>query len=244
MLNFIKNDKNIKFVNRLIPILFLFLFLSCSSQKDVMDNPSMQPTTSNAIKYLALGDSYTIGQSVDPLNRWPKQLVDKLKDLNYDIESLRYIAETGWTTNNLIKSIENIELEDYNLVSLSIGVNNQFQNQSFNLFKAEFDILLNKSIEIANDTNRVFVVSIPDYGVTPFGIENSEKIKEDINKYNNYIFESCKKSNVRYINITEISRQLGANHDALASDDLHPSDSQYKEWTNKILPVVIELLTK
>lgn len=236
------NSMTPKILITLTAALLLIYNLSCSSQKTAVDNPSMKTPTNTNIKYLALGDSYTIGQNVDELERWPKQLANKLEALNYTVESLQYIAETGWTTRNLIRSIEKTELNDYNLVSLSIGVNNQFQNQPFNIFKTEFELLLNKCIELAKDTNRVFVVSIPDYGVTPFGTKNSETIGKELDMYNAYISESCKKYHVRYVNITEISRQLSDSIGALANDNLHPSGSQYKEWTNKILPIVLEML--
>ena len=106
----------------------------------------------------------------------------------------------------------------------------------------EFEELLDQSIEIAGDKNRVFVVSIPDYGVTPFGSSNSEKIGLEIDMYNQLISDRCEANQIPFIDITEISRNLGAKEGALASDNLHPSGSQYTDWTNEILPFVIKLL--
>jgi lysophospholipase L1-like esterase len=217
-----------------------------SKNEEVIDNPDIEivedPSTNEAIRFLALGDSYTIGQGVFIYQRWPNQIRQKLGLLNYTIDSLKIIAQTGWTTNNLLNSIENTEISGFNLVSLLIGVNNQFQNKPFSTFETEFNILLNKSIEFAGDINRVFVVSIPDYGVTPFGSSNSESIAEDIDMYNTYISLQCEEKGIPFINITEISRELGDSDGALASDNLHPSASQYTEWADKILPIVIELL--
>ena len=134
------------------------------------------------------------------------------------------------------------EIGSYNLVSLLIGVNNQYQKQSFSIFESEFDELLEQSIEIAGDAKRVFVVSIPDYGVTPFGSSNSEVIGQEIDMYNDYIAAKCEAQNIPFIDITGISRTLADSPGSLAADNLHPSGSQYALWTNEILPVVIDLL--
>lgn len=162
--------------------------------------------------------------------------------LNYDIDSLKIIAQTGWTADNLLQLIDNTEISEFNLVSLLIGVNNQFQNQAFATFETEFNLLLNKSIDFAGNVNKVFVVSIPDYGVTPFGSSNSQSIGEEIDMYNEYISAQCEQKGIPFINITEISRELGVSEGALAPDNLHPSGSQYLEWTDEILPTVIKLL--
>jgi len=194
------------------------------------------------VKFLALGDSYTIGQGVEEHKSWPVQIGEELKENNFEVQVVDIIAQTGWATNDLINGIENTELNDYNLVSLLIGVNNQFQNQSFGIFEFEFTTLLNKSIEIAGSRERVFVVSIPDYGVTPFGSGNSENIAEEIDMYNNFISNTCDIFEVSFICITEISRNLGDSPGALVQDKLHPSASQYEAWTNEILPVVFKIL--
>ena len=229
-------------------ISYLFLLftsvciLSCSSQKET---PLMEPEEEpeiEQINYLALGDSYTIGQGVDEDQRWPNQLGELLKSMDYEIENVEIIAKTGWTTTNLLDAIEVSNTSDYNLVSLLIGVNNQYQNKPFELFVTEFEELLDQSIEIAGEKNRVFVVSIPDYGVTPFGSSNSEKIGLEIDMYNQLISDRCEANQIPFIDITEISRNLGAKEGALASDNLHPSGSQYTDWTNEILPFVIKLL--
>tara|TARA_B100000809_G_scaffold200683_1_gene200993 strand:+ start:1352 stop:2074 length:723 start_codon:yes stop_codon:yes gene_type:complete len=230
-------DRRLK---KAILALLMILIISCD-EKENKEIIEVQ-TTNEVINYLALGDSYTIGQGVEEFQRWPIQLGEKIEELNYDVDEIKIIARTGWTTSNLLQAIENTEIGKFNLVSLSIGVNNQFQNQSFTKFETEFDILLNKSIEFAGDINNVFVVSIPDYGVTPFGRSNSESIGKEIDRYNEYISVQCEEKGIPFINITEVSRELGDSEGALASDNLHPSGSQYAQWTDIIVRTVIELL--
>jgi lysophospholipase L1-like esterase len=221
-------------------IVSAILLGSCAKQNTIVENEiSFEP-----IKFLALGDSYTIGQGIEETLSWPVQLGEQLEANDYQVDIIDIIARTGWTTERLIDSIENTELIEYNLVSLLIGVNNQFRNQSFEVFKSEFDALLDMSIGITGEQKKVFVVSIPDYGVTPFGQSNREKIAEEIDEYNNYISMTCNNRNIPYIDITEISRRLGDSPGALASDNLHPSGSQYAEWVDEILPVVITLLNE
>lgn len=223
-------------------ILLLSFSISCSPSDDT---PVMAPPdTLNPIRYIALGDSYTIGQGVEESDRWPNQLVDELESNSINVEKSEIIAQTGWRTSNLINAIEDSKPQHYNLVSLLIGVNNQFNNQDFDVFKAEFNILLQSAISIAGGEDRVFVVSIPDYGVTPFGqsFRNPEVIAEELDMYNAYMNERCQQLNIPFINITEISRSLGDSEGALATDNLHPSGMQYALWVDKILPVVLEMV--
>jgi len=224
----------------LLIVVGLLHAISCTKQQ----NDIGEELVGDPVSFLALGDSYTIGQGVAESQRWPIQLGERLEENDFEIEGVEIIAQTGWTTNDLLNGIANTKLEEYNLVSLSIGVNNQFQGRPFEIFESEFDSLLNRSICLAGSKERVFVVSIPDYGVTPFGSSNSESIGEEIDMYNNYISNTCDMLEIPFIDITEISRTLGDSPGALASDNLHPSGSQYEAWTNEILPVVIEILNK
>ncbi len=222
----------------------LLLFAGCD-QKD--NNSDETVTLEESIDFLALGDSYTIGQGVEESKRWPNQLVAKLIEENINVNPARIIAQTSWTTKRLLESVNNTEISglgDEVLVSLLIGVNNQFQNLPFNVFVDEFNLLVSKAIEIAGNSEMVFVVSIPDYGVTPFGSNNSDQIAEEIDRYNNHIAEVCFGLDIPFVNITEISRTLGDADDALATDNLHPSGFQYGKWVEEILPIVIELLKK
>lgn len=191
------------------------------------------------IRYLALGDSYTIGESVTYENRWPTILFDSLKKSGYNFDTLHYIARTGWRTDNLINSINTVKPDsNYNLVSLLIGVNNQYQGSTFSNYEKEFPELLKTAIALASgNKENVFVVSIPDYRFTPFGngTQNPSVISNELDKYNEYAKEICDSNNVLFFNITPISREGLNNTNLVANDGLHPSGLQYKEWVNLIL---------
>ena len=199
-------------------------------------------------QYLALGDSYTIGESVDEKYSWPIQLKFNLlnSDSNASLDSVRIIAKTGWTTSDLLNYISNIKINNnYDLVSLLIGVNNQFRGYDKNIYEKEFEKLLIKSIGFANSNfSNVFVLSIPDYGVTPFGkLRDSEKIKSEINLYNEINYKISKKYGVLYFDITDISRLAEFDSTLLADDMLHPSKKMYNLWVEKIVDQVINQLS-
>ena len=191
------------------------------------------------IRYLALGDSYTIGESVTYENRWPTILFDSLKQSGYNVDTLHYIARTGWRTDNLMNSINTLKPDsNYNLVSLLIGVNNQYQGSTFSNYEKEFPELLKSAIALASgNKENVFVVSIPDYMYTPFGnsVQNPSIISNELDNYNQFAKEVCDSNNISFYNITPISRE-GLNAPSLvANDGLHPSGVQYKEWVTFIL---------
>ena len=188
------------------------------------------------IKFMALGDSYTIGASVSYQERWPSQLYDSLAKLDLEIDTLHYIATSGWTTTDLKAAIKLTSYKnDYNLVSLLIGVNNEFQNKSFSLYQKEFPELLSRALEFAgNDSSQVFVVSIPDYAYTPFGGAN-ENTSKRLDQYNQFAESYCDSLNIRFFYITDISRQGLNKPELVANDDLHPSGKQYAKWVDLIL---------
>ena len=223
---------------------------SCRSDDDVMDpvDPMEMPADSSeqqinlpTYSFLALGDSYTIGQGLDRAENWPNQLKDKLEASDKMIDLL-VIATTGWTTNNLLNAIEEEQPGPQDMVSLSIGVNNQYQGIPFSTFETEFDSLLNIAIDLGGGKENVFVVSIPDYGLTPFGSSNSETIAIELDTYNAYMELKSDEMDIPFINITEISRVLGDSENALAMDNLHPSAYQYGLWVDEIFPVTEEIL--
>ena len=198
------------------------------------------------IKYLALGDSYTIGTSVCDTCSYPQQLKAKLKyEFNGNID-LKIIAQTGWTTTALIGAINNENpSQDYDLVTLLIGVNNQYQHRSFEIYETEFPSLLNKAILFAKgNPKNVIVLSIPDYAFTPFGenSNNREKIIEEIDAYNNYAKEVSESFYVKYLEITDITRQGLNDPELVASDGLHPSTKAYEKFVERLLPVCLEIL--
>ncbi len=191
----------------------------------------------NPIKYLALGDSYTIGESVTENERWPVQLAEALRKKGKEIEGPKIIATTGWRTDNLQNAINIAKLKDeYGLVSLLIGVNNQYQGKPIEQFTKEFEELLNTAVKLAGGKKEnVFVVSIPDYGYTPFGKPKQEKISKELDEYNKLTREIVDKYKIKYFYITDISRKGFEDPALVASDGLHPSGKQYGLWVDLIL---------
>jgi len=182
-----------------------------------------------------LGDSYTIGESVEPSERWPVQLVDYLNEQNIDkFDQPDIIARTGWRTDELIDAIERSDpTGNRDLVSLLIGVNNQYQGKPIDIYTDEFRTLLETAIELAgNESHKVLVVPIPDYGFTPFGEANREKISEELDQYNAINKSLSGEYGVIYVDITGISRS--ENPDLVADDNLHPSAEQYRRWVERI----------
>lgn len=210
------------------------------NQENTMEE--IQSDQPGPIRYLALGDSYTIGQSVPEELRWPNQLAEKLREAQYEIPEVNIIATTGWTTRDLLNGIEAQTPDKHDLVSLLIGVNNQYQKLPFERYETEFVELLDIAIELAGGKENVFVVSIPDYGVTPFGSGDPAGIGKEIDRYNAYAMKKCGELDIPFVDITGISRELGDTEGSLAADRLHPSGSQYTRWTQAILPVVIDLI--
>ena len=189
------------------------------------------PMQKKEINYLALGDSYTIGESVAEKDRWPNQLADQLK-----IPRPKIIATTGWRTDDLSNAIKSAELKDeYDMVSLLIGVNNQYQGKSTAQYEIEFEELLKTSIKLAKGkTKNVFVVSIPDYGFTPYGKPKQETITKQIDEFNAINKRITEKYKITYINITEISRKGLEDPTLVAEDGLHPSGKMYSLWVELI----------
>lgn len=197
-----------------------------------------QPQSPKEMKLLALGDSYTIGESVAEAERWPMQLAERLRSQkNLTVATPRIVATTGWRTDQLKEAIaaSGIKPGGFTHVALLIGVNNQYQGKSVASYAPEFEELLNMAVELAGSEARVFVVSIPDYGFTPFGKPNQEKISRELDRYNEVNRQVSEKLGVTYVYITDISRRGLAEPDLVASDGLHPSGKMYDEWVDAIL---------
>jgi lysophospholipase L1-like esterase len=227
--------------------LFLLLTLWSVCDKAKSDN-SMQETGDmrKNLSYLALGDSYTIGESVLEIERWPIQLASALKPEGFTFEEVQIIAKTGWTTDELMQGITSEDPgRNYDLVSLLIGVNNQYRGRSVDEFKVQFTSLLDLAIDFAGgNKDHVFVVSIPDWGVTPFAADrNGEKIATEINLYNAAQKDICQQYGVLYIPITDISREAKSDPELVAADGLHPSGRMYGRWVDeRIEPQIIKIL--
>lgn len=193
--------------------------------------------------FLALGDSYTIGEGVPEAQRWPMQLTASLQEAGISIECPKIIAQTGWTTDELSAAINAAELHPpYELVSLLIGVNNQYRGYILKNYEEEFSVLLNHAIRFAgNRPDHVIVLSIPDWGVTPFGQRSGRDlatIAQEIDSFNAANFSESKRQKVHYVNITPLTRQLGAQPEMLVEDGLHPSGTLYRLWVSATLPIV------
>ncbi len=188
---------------------------------------------------LCLGDSYTIGEAVEESERFPMQTVELLKAKGVAFEKPDIIAKTGWTTDELAAAITARGLKGkYDFVTLLIGVNNQYRGRDIENYRKEFDELLNTAIDYAHGNRKhVFVISIPDWGVTPFGKNDKrgeKQIGEEIDLYNATNEQEALKARVNYIDITPGSRHAKTDAALIATDGLHPSGKMYKEWAEKL----------
>ncbi len=216
------------------PLCILVGFLSCSNSDE---NTTATPTVEN-FTYLALGDSYTIGESVSATENFPFQLQDSLGKNLAETGTYKIIARTGWTTTNLLNAIESQNpTKDYDLVTLLIGVNNQFQGKPFSVYEQEFPKLLDMAIEFAKgDATSVIVVSIPDYAFTPFGQNsgNAPQISDEIDQYNSFAKQIATQKGVTFQNITDITRRGLEDTELVANDGLHPSAKAYKLFVDRL----------
>ncbi len=199
------------------------------------------------MKYLALGDSYTIGESVAESERWPVQMANRLRAAGLEMSDPHIIARTGWTTDELMMRIDQAELTGpFDLVSLLIGVNNQYRGRSVTEYREQFGALLEQAIALAGgDAGRVVALSIPDWGVTPFAAEmrrDPGQVAAEIDAFNAASREEAEARAVAYVDVTPISRQAAADPALLADDGLHPSGKMYAAWVALALPVVCAML--
>lgn len=220
-------------------IILMFLFSSaCQSLSDGPVYGTPRPGEGPTLQMLALGDSYTIGQGVTLTERWPHQLHQAWQGRFSTNISITYIARTGWTTGNLSYALQTTSLSPpYDLVSLLIGVNNQYQGRSISEYSQGFTALLAEAIEYSGyRTNLVFVVSIPDYAYTPFispGLRST--VSSQINIFNATNSNITLMAGVKYFNITPISRQGLSQPELVATDNLHPSALQYQRWIEEVI---------
>lgn len=196
-------------------------------------------------RYLALGDSYSIGEGVPENGRWPVQLAARLRDEGIALDDPTIVATTGWTTDELAAAMDSTTFAPpYDLVSLLIGVNNQYRGRSADEYRDEFQRMLERAIALAGDRARhVVVLSIPDWGVTPFARQsdrNVTRIGNELDVYNAIARDETQRRGAYWVDITGISRR---HPDLLADDGLHPSQAQYTLWTQTVLPVSRYILT-
>ena len=205
------------------------------------------PGQAGTLRYLALGDSYTIGEGVAEDGRWPLQLARALRGAGIPLADPRIVATTGWTTDELSAAIDAAQpLGDYDFASLLIGVNNQYRGRTADDYRAEFATLLERAIGLAGgDPGRVLVLSIPDWGATRFGRESGRDtaaIARELDAYNAAARAICAARDVAFVDITGASRAHGADAAMLADDGLHPSARAYADWAGLALPVAQGLL--
>lgn len=194
---------------------------------------------------LSLGDSYTIGEGVPEKGRWPVQLVEKLNEKGRKFTAPKIIAKTGWTTDELQSAIAETELaEQYDWVTLLIGVNNQYRGRDVEEYRRQFQALLQLAIEKAgNNPKRVIVLSIPDWGVTPFATKRGRDpslIAKQIDQFNAVNHEEAKKAMVHYVDITPMTRDAANQPEKyLVEDELHPSTEMYEKWAKLAAEVIL-----
>lgn len=195
--------------------------------------------------YLALGDSYTIGESVPLEKNFPHQVVALLRKEKITIDDPAIIAKTGWTTDELQEQLSRVRLAvPFDFVTLLIGVNNQYRGRSEQEYAQQFEELLQQAIGYAADkTNHVIVLSIPDWGVTPFAKDrNRTEIAKEIDAFNAINEKISKKYKVHYINITPFTREAATDKTLVAEDGLHPSAKDYSRWAEKVKEVIMKAL--
>jgi len=228
-------------------VVFIF-FISCAKQQMPDNNPVLQPVPVSAtasLRYLALGDSYTIGQSVTEQERFPYLTAALLRAQHINIADPTYIATTGWTTANLLTAInQESALGTYDVVSLLIGVNDQYQHLDTAGYRDRFTQLLDKAIALtANRTSRVFVLSIPDYSATPFvSAEDKSRVHQEIDAFNAINKEITLRNAVAYVDITPQTQKAATDVSLLANDHLHYSGKEHQHWADQLAPRIRESL--
>jgi lysophospholipase L1-like esterase len=197
------------------------------------------------IRFLALGDSYTIGEGVPFEASWPAQLATRLRALDFPVNDPLIVAQTGWTTDQLHRAIIQANIkEDYDLVALLIGVNNQYRSGSPKIYRQEFHNLLSIAIKFAGgNPGHVMVLSIPDWSAAPFAQgRDREKIRSEIDTFNLINKTEAEQGEASYIDVTTASRQAASLPGLIAKDGLHPSGKMYAAWVDLVLPIAVDIL--
>lgn len=201
-------------------------------------------TAQKTLSFLALGDSYTIGESVPVYQSFPYQTVQLLRKKGMAVHAAEIVAKTGWTTDELMAGIDKTVFEkNYDIVTLLIGVNNQYRGKSADAYAIEFEALLNKAIAfVAGNKKQVYVLSIPDWGATPFAEgRDRKKIASEIDVFNSINKKITEARGVKYISITEGTREVPSNPKLVAKDGLHPSGDDYARWAEKLSTAIMDI---
>ena len=226
-----------------VGLFFLVFLLSCKKDQeevlpketDVFNGEVVKPLT-----WLALGDSYTIGQGVKEKERFPAQAVKLLDERNFFVNELNYVAVTGWTTNDLMVGLDYYKPKSHTIVSLLIGVNDQYIEWDTIGYRERLSVLMKRSIVLANNKpNHVFVLSIPDYSVTPYArFLDAKEIALQINQFNQIIYEVSEEYGCPFVDITPFTREAENNPSLICDDNLHPSGYDYARWAEKLVTAI------
>jgi|TARA_B100000242_G_scaffold69968_1_gene43999 lysophospholipase L1-like esterase len=214
--------------------------------EDISDIFILEDNLSNSLEssysFIALGDSYTIGEGVNENERWPNQFVDVAYENGVDFDQPIIIAETGWKTYDLLNAINQTNFtKKYDYVSLLIGVNNQFNSRPIDEFEQDLNDLMEEMKKIKKNDGSIIIISIPDWGYSPFG-ESSDMIdiSSQIDLFNSSLRKFASTNNLKFVDVTEISRRGIDEPNLIAGDSLHPSGIMYLEWAKKIYEIWID----
>jgi len=212
------------------------------SHNDLIFEENINSLSDSPFSFIALGDSYTIGEGVNVEDRWPNQFVNLANENGFDFDQPVIIAETGWKTYDLLDSINQTNFSSkYDYISLLIGVNNQFNSRPIDEFEEDLNKLMDEMNRIKKDDGSIIIISIPDWGYTPFAesVEMSD-ISEKIDLFNSSLIKFAATNDLKYVDVTEISRRAINEPNLITDDNLHPSKKMYLEWANKIYNIWID----
>ena len=233
------------FIKFLFVIILGFFIMACTP-KIIIPSDEISESTGKAISYLALGDSYTIGEDVPTQSSFPMLLRTKLEGQGFKFTTEpKVIAKTGWTCDDLLSNIEKASIvpNSYDLVSVLIGVNDQYRGFDIKNYPGKFTSVLRKAIDFAGSEGKVIILSIPDYSVTPFG-GGSQTTAKAIAEYNKINKQIAYDFGIKYVDLTSISQRAKTDLTYLAPDRLHPSEKMYAEWVNEMIGEVLMILKK
>jgi len=208
---------------------------------------AQEKTDQQRIRYVAIGDSYSIGEGASPIESWPALLTRHLNDKGLHVDLVANPSRTGWTTQQAIDRELPIFVDSKpNFATLQIGVNDWVQGVDEETFRKRFIFLLDQMLAVLRDKHRLFIVTIPDFGVTPTGPKyaRGRNISEGIAAFNKIVSEEAAKRGLRVVDVFELSKKMGTDRSLVATDGLHPSAKEYAEWEKTIFPAAVELLNK
>ena len=213
--------------------------ISDQSSTEIIDdnnNKNFISPNNESYSFLALGDSYTVGEGVSYEESWPSQFVDYALDRGIDFKNPELIAQTGWKTYDLLDAIKSSNLSvKYDFISLLIGVNNQFNSRPLSEFEDDLNEILKEINYLKKGNSKVIVISIPDWGYSPYGSSyDRERISDEIDQFNNILKKISEQNNLNFVDVTQISRLAIKEPNLIAEDKLHPSGLMYLEWVEKI----------